>query len=1154
VGAIGGRIALFLTALGLAVSASAEQTIRFAEPVDIPLQGSATAFDAYGRRFSLNLTDNERVLQKLPAQRKQQLARYRLLRGSLEGAPKSWVRLTQSTRGVEGAIWDGKELYAVAPYESVAPFLTTPLDAAPDQTVVYRLSDARDTLPRDFCDLESGTAEAQVTGLDQYQALVSEIQGEIITPVVSQQLEIALIADSDFQKAEQDPLAAMMARLNIVDGIFSEQIGLLVLATEIRFMAADTDPFTATKGTTLLEQLGAYRDANSAVRARGLAHLMTGKDLDGTTAGIAYVGTVCDVKRGVSVSQRTYGTTISALIMAHELGHNLGAEHDGVDGTDCAHVGDGFIMAPSVSGYSTFSYCSIESMQAVLSSASCVKPAEYADVAVAADAYSVAGEGGRPFTLPFTVSSHGNLGAEDVELTVTLPSNIAAVIESASTSLGSCEVAGLVAVCRMGELAEGGSARVSVIARSNMAGSFNVQAGVQSSNDRLSFNNRTVLPVTLRSGIDASVSLSAKQADLLVGSELELYADVTSRRALAVRNATLAVNLNQPVSSATMAGAQCTVNASSLSCLIEEIPAGTSRRLTLSAIARNAGPLSANATISVAGDGDMHNNASALSGWVQAERDVELSTMATVSEFSVGAVLDIPFTLRSRGSVPADNVALLVSLPATSLVVETIEATGASCTAPSENLRRCEFGTLAPGESRQVTLRVRGSDPLTADVVASAITTNDGYMANNNARVRLGIDHEVDLAVALASGGAGLEGEEFEGEVTLRSQGREAAIGATLDIDLHAAGMLRSARIHDGAACDLLSVTRARCALPTVAPSGQVHVSYAATFAAPGDYDVTFTARTPGDTGADNDQLVRAVLVRPYLDVAVTGTPGMDGLLAGQERVKTFTVTAGKRDLATARFVASHAAPALAVEAISAPAGDCRVDSTLGGVCEFPGLAATSSTEVKVTYRAADQASVAHVAVAVSTPGDVVPGNNSLTARVTTLAATDVALRVNGSVTGASGTVLTFPLIELMNGTVSAVSPWVEVTLPSGSSVIDVSAGQAVCAGTSTLRCEFTTLGASETASLSFTFRAASSGKFTAQVRSGAGNDTNPANDSRDVAIDIAAEPSQPAPGGSGASASSGGGGQMDWFALCVLALLKFSFVQLARRRSQPAH
>ena len=61
----------------------------------------------YGRRFALTLTDNERVLTKLSAQRKQELQRYRLLRGALEGQPRSWVRLTESATGVEGAIWDG---------------------------------------------------------------------------------------------------------------------------------------------------------------------------------------------------------------------------------------------------------------------------------------------------------------------------------------------------------------------------------------------------------------------------------------------------------------------------------------------------------------------------------------------------------------------------------------------------------------------------------------------------------------------------------------------------------------------------------------------------------------------------------------------------------------------------------------------------------------------------------------------------------------------------------------------------------------------------------------------------------------------------------------------------------------------------------------
>src|SRR6185369_9639204 len=125
----------------------------------------------------------------------------------------------------------------------------------------------------------------------------------------------------------------------------------------------------------------------------------------GTTAGIAYVGTVCDAQRGVSLSERSYGTTISALLMAHELGHNLGAPHDG-EGA-CASVGGGFIMAPSVSGVATFSQCSIDVMHTKLASASCVSAAAYADVSLTTSATSVAADGGVPFTLPFVVRSTG---------------------------------------------------------------------------------------------------------------------------------------------------------------------------------------------------------------------------------------------------------------------------------------------------------------------------------------------------------------------------------------------------------------------------------------------------------------------------------------------------------------------------------------------------------------------------------------------------------------------------------------------------------------------------------------------------------------------------------------------------------------------------
>ena len=601
--------------------------------------------------------------------------------------------------GVEGAIWDGHDLYTVTRYDRIAPFLTTPLDAAPGQTVVYRLSDSLDVLPRDFCALSDAVNSSKATnGLDQYVAVMHEIEAGVYTPQITRQIEISLIGDTNFQAAESsDPTAAMLARLNIVEGIFSEQVGLLILATDVRLMQAGADPFTATKGSTLLEQLGAYRSATPEVRARGLAHLMTGKDLDGTTAGIAYVRTVCDVERGVSVSSRSYGTTISALIMAHELGHNFGAEHDGEAGTACASTGGGFIMAPSVSGFATFSECSLNTMERVIAAAECVTEAQFADVTVDAGVTSVTGEGGLPFTLPFVVRSTGNTAAQDAALTITLPNNAAFSIDSATSSLGSCSVSGLTATCSFGTMDIDASANVTVIARSTSAAVFSVQARASAANDRLTSNNNRQLQVSIRSGVDAAITLSTSAAEVALGAPIEAYVDVSSRRSLPLRNAVLSLNLNQAVTSAIMPGATCTTNATSVSCTIADLPAGTTRRLTVQSTTQMAGSLFASASISVLGDGDLTNNNASTTAWVQAERDVELTAGPTAVDLGVGTVYRCRTRVRSRGPLPTGDVTLTISIPSSLLVVDSLDAGGVTCTRPDAITFRCELGPLAPG-------------------------------------------------------------------------------------------------------------------------------------------------------------------------------------------------------------------------------------------------------------------------------------------------------------------------------------------------------------------------------------------------------------------------------------------------------------------------
>ena len=1111
-----------------AASAASAQQIQFAEPVELSVAGTSAGFDAYGRRFSLALTDNERVLSRLSAQRKLDFKSYRLLRGTLEGQPGSWVRLTETPSGIEGAIWDGRDLYAVTNYSRIAAYLTTPLMASPDQTVVYRLSDAHDLLPQDYCALGSDSvATHKQTALDQYQELVAELQ-DTAEAQITRQIEISMIGDSDFAASHSDdPTAAMLARLNIVEGIFSEQLGLLVLATDLRVMPVDDDPFTSTNATSLLEQLGRYREATAAVRARGLAHLMTGKNLDGTTAGIAYLDAACGGNRGVSLSSQSYGTTISALIMAHELGHNFGAPHDGEAGGACAATAGGHIMSPVVSGFATFSQCSRSVMQSVLETASCVTRADFADASLAADTASRTVDGGLSFELPWTIRSGGTSPVQDVVFTVSLPEGAGLSIDAISAEDGICSVTGTTASCSFGALAPGAQRAVRLTARGLVAGHVSARGRVNAGNDQLMSNNAREVAITIRSGVDAAVILAAESAEVALGESLQIFADVSSLRALPLRDAVISLNLNQSVTSASLPGANCVARSYSVTCTLAELPGGDTRRLTVMTNTVAPGPLYAAANVTAAGDGDLTNNSSTARAWVQAERDVELTAGPAAVELAVGDVYELPLVVRSRGPQATAAVTLLVSLPSAGVSVEVIDSEGAPCSRDGVSLR-CELGVLASGATHLVRLRVRGGDASTPLIMATADAIDDGYAGNDSAAVQFRIDHPIDLGVLFASGGVGIEDRTIEGSVTLRSDGREVAAGAALEIQISDAGSLRSATIHNGAPCERLTHQHMRCAVPTLSHGVQLHVDYTVQFAEPGSYEVKFSLQTPGDTAPDNDTLTRVILVRPYNDIAVSGDLDLTRLMVGDRREHTFNVKTGPRALDNARFIAKHFLPGVRVDAIRAGNGACAVDAETGGSCDFSALPAGSEFEVVVSWHAVDAAET-EVAVGVVTFGDVAMTNNIVRGRAEVMGATDLELRVDTAVNGATGSTLDFPKIMVANGAQKAFGTKLEVTLPREMTLVSISAANAICSGTSLLQCEFGELDANSTTTVHISVRANQRGNHVSSLKLTSANDTNPANDQRDVAFGITGSQ------GVAAASSGGGGGSFEWLSLMLL-------------------
>ncbi len=301
---------LALACAGNVCAAQPELRIQFAEKVQLPARIGHVEFEAYGRRFAFDLESNDRLLASIPAARKAALPGARLMRGKLAGLAGSWVRLARVGNGLEGAIWDGSDLYVVTNAGAIEAALTTPLVAASTDTVLFRLSDAINGLPKGYCGVAPEAARstsADVPALGHYKAMVAEIRTAATTAAV-EQLRVALIADSAFQNREgSDSTEVMLARLNSVDGIFSEQVGVLLVPSEVRLVPQGSDPFTQTAPGDLLRQLSDYRRTNPAIRAAGLAHLLTGKDLDGNTVGIAYVDTLCDQQRGTTTIQCSMG-------------------------------------------------------------------------------------------------------------------------------------------------------------------------------------------------------------------------------------------------------------------------------------------------------------------------------------------------------------------------------------------------------------------------------------------------------------------------------------------------------------------------------------------------------------------------------------------------------------------------------------------------------------------------------------------------------------------------------------------------------------------------------------------------------------------------------------------------------------------------------
>uniref|UniRef100_A0A182C5R1 Metalloproteinase n=1 Tax=Phalotris mertensi TaxID=1260334 RepID=A0A182C5R1_9SAUR len=110
-----------------------------------------------------------------------------------------------------------------------------------------------------------------------------------------------------------------------------------------------------------LDLFGAWRETNLLPRKRNdNAQLLTSIDFNGLTVGLGYIGSLCQPKYSSAIVQdHSDLTSLMASTVAHELGHNLGIDHD----TNSCHCSSNVcVMSPEIGAVppQQFSDCSHE--------------------------------------------------------------------------------------------------------------------------------------------------------------------------------------------------------------------------------------------------------------------------------------------------------------------------------------------------------------------------------------------------------------------------------------------------------------------------------------------------------------------------------------------------------------------------------------------------------------------------------------------------------------------------------------------------------------------------------------------------------------------------------------------------------------------------
>ncbi len=237
----------------------------------------------------------------------------RTLRGTVVGIEGSVVAASLLEEGLYARIMMPNDTqYWIEPVQARLA------DAAVDEYVIYR---GVDVIPSNGQCLAIEHNEQQAKG---------SASGVVLSGGQSFIAEVAVDADFEFfQRWGSGTTARMESVINSMNIQYIRDVGIehQIVTTIIRTVSGA--PYDSTNPNTLLNQVRTQWRNNHTTIARDTVEMFTGKNIDGSVIGIAWVGVVCSTNFGYSVVQSdccgSFGCATD--LSAHEIGHNWNASH-----------------------------------------------------------------------------------------------------------------------------------------------------------------------------------------------------------------------------------------------------------------------------------------------------------------------------------------------------------------------------------------------------------------------------------------------------------------------------------------------------------------------------------------------------------------------------------------------------------------------------------------------------------------------------------------------------------------------------------------------------------------------------------------------------------------------------------------------------------